>query len=181
VYTERNTGLCFAQVCSTVGVIRAAPTRESAAGKREEEAVDQAQASELIARAFGEVIDGGDYSKLPELFDEDYVDHSAMGDAHGHEGFIGMLEGFRAALPGFRHEISDVTVVGDSTVVWQVRVLASFDGEMMGVRGKGQPVDLWLTNAARLRGGKLLEHWGPGPEATGRLMAQMGLARPALG
>jgi predicted ester cyclase len=143
--------------------------------------MDQAQADELVRRVFRDVIDGGDYSLLPELFDEDFVDHGAMGDSSGYDEFAGMLEGFREALSGFRHEISDVTMVGESTAVWQVRTIASFTGEMMGVRGQGQAVDIVLMNAARFRDGKVLEHWGPGPEASARLMGQMGLEQPALG
>lgn len=143
--------------------------------------MDQAQAAELVRRVFGEVIDGGDYSKLPELFDEEMVEHTGMGDFYGHDGLIAMLEGFRAALPDYRHELSDIRLLDDSTLVWQTRALASFTGEMLGVSGAGQPVDLWVTNAARLRDGRIVEHWGPGSDTTARLMEQMGLAQPALG
>jgi predicted ester cyclase len=98
-----------------------------------------------------------------------------MGDMRGYDEFIGMLEAFRAAMPGFRHEIEDVTMVGDEAAVWHVRTIATFSGEMMGVRGQGQEVDLWFTNAARFRDGKVAEHWGPGPEASARLMGALGL------
>jgi predicted ester cyclase len=141
--------------------------------------MDQAQANELVRRTFSEVIDGGDYSLIPHLFDEDFQDHGPMGDTRGHEAFIEMLEGFRAALPGFRHEIEDVTLLGDDTVAFHVRTIATFSGEMMGVWGQGQEIDLWFINGARLRNGKVLEHWGPGPEGGARLMAAMGLAEPA--
>jgi len=141
--------------------------------------MDQARANELVRRVFGEVIDGGDYSLIPLLFTDDFQDHGPMGDTRGHDAFIGTLEVFQAALPGFRHEIEDVVMVGEDTAVWHVRTIATFSGEMMGVRGQGQPVDLWFTNACRFRDGKLEEHWGPGPEAGGRLMAALGLTAPA--
>jgi predicted ester cyclase len=141
--------------------------------------VDQAQAEQLVRRIFSEVIDGGDYSLVPLLFDEDFQDHGPMGDTRGYDAFIGTLEAFRAALPGYRHEIEDVRLIGDDVAVWQVRTIASFTGEMMGVRGQGQEIDLWFVNAGRLRDGRALEHWGPGPEGGARLLGAMGLGQPA--
>jgi hypothetical protein len=147
-------------------VIRGRAARALADVNPVRRSMDQAHANELVRRVFGEVIDGGDYSLIPLLFDEDFQDHGPMGDTRGHDAFIGTLEGFRAALPGFRHEIEDVTLVGEETAVFHVRVLAGFD--------------LWFTNAVRFRDGKVAEHWGPGPEASGRLLAAMGLEQPAL-
>jgi predicted ester cyclase len=141
--------------------------------------MDQAQAGELVRRTFSEVIDGGDYSLVPLLFDKDFQDHGPMGDTRGHDAFIETLEGFRAALPDFRHEIEDVTLLAEDTVAFHVRAIATFSGEMMGVRGRGQEIDLWFVNGARFRDGKLLEHWGPGPEGGARMMAAMGLDQPA--
>jgi predicted ester cyclase len=162
-------------------VIRAPAPRELAVVNPVRRSMDQAQANELVRRVFREVIDGGDYSLLPELLDPEFVDHGVMGDTQGFEEFKAMLAGFQMALPGFRHEIEDVAMIGDDTAVWHVRTVATFSGEMMGVKGQGQEIDLWFTNAARFRDGKVLEHWGPGPEASGRLMAAMGLEQPALG
>src|SRR3954470_7543762 len=100
--------------------------------------MDHATARALIETIFRDVVDGGQYSNIAEYFDPDFVDHSAIGDAPGYEGFIQMLEGFRAALPGFRHDISDVTVIDDTTLMWQTHTTATFTGEFMGARGAGQ-------------------------------------------
>src|SRR4051812_31621031 len=62
----------------------------------------QADIEQSLHHIFADVIDGGDYSAIDRYFVSDYVDHSAMGDLRGTEAFSGMLEGFRAALPGFR-------------------------------------------------------------------------------
>ena len=141
--------------------------------------MDQTQAQTLLERVFTEVIDGGDYTRIDEIFAADFVDHGPMGDTQGHEAFAGMLDGFRAAMPGYRHEISDIAVVDDNTLVWQVHLLASFTGEMMGARGQGQPIDLWVANAARVRDGRVVEHWGLGQQGLGRMLGQLGLASPA--
>jgi predicted ester cyclase len=143
--------------------------------------MDQAQAQELIGRVFAEVIDGGEYERIGELFDSEFVDHGPMGDTHGHDGFIGMLEGFRAAMPGYRHEVSDLSLLDDTTIVWQIHLTAAFTGEMMGVSGEGQPVDLWVANAAKVRDGRIIEHWGLGSEGAARMMGQMGIAQPVAG
>jgi predicted ester cyclase len=162
-----------------MSVIRAHASRELAGINPRRRSMDQAQADALVRRTFSEVIDGGDYSLVPLLFDEDFQDHGPMGDTRGHDAFIETLDGFRAALPDFRHEIEDVTMVADDTVAFHVRTIATFSGEMMGVWGQGQQIDLWFINGARFRDGKVLEHWGPGPQGGARLMAAMGLEQPA--
>jgi len=107
------------------------------------------------------------------------VDHTPLGDAVGREAFTGFLEGFRAALPDFRHEVADVMLVGDDVAVWRVRVLATFTGTFMGVQGQGQPLDLYLANAGRVRDGRLAEHWSLGPDTLGELLGQLGI-QPAV-
>src|ERR1700759_1117236 len=104
--------------------------------------MDDQQLKTNLAEIFSNVIDGGDYSAIDHYFTPDYVDHSAVGDQSGTEAFQGMLEGFRAAMPGFRHSLSDVTPIGDDLAVWQVHLTATFTGELMGVHGQGQPVDV---------------------------------------
>jgi predicted ester cyclase len=131
--------------------------------------------TDLIRTVFAEVIDGGRYELLPELFTDDFVDHGAMGDNVRHAAFSGYVEMFRAALPDFRHEVIDVMQIADDLFVWAVHVIATFDGEMMGVQGKGQSIDLHSSNACRLRDGKVAEHWGPGQEMMGALLGQMGI------
>lgn len=136
--------------------------------------------AELIRTVFAGVIDGGRYELLPELFTEDFVDHSVMGDNVGYDGFVAFLGMFRTALPGFRHEVIDVMPIGDERYVWVVHVLATFDGEMMGVTGSGQPIDVHASNACRLRDGRVAEHWGPGPETMGAILSQMGISLDAI-
>jgi predicted ester cyclase len=143
--------------------------------------MDHAQARQLVERVFAEVIDGNDYSRLEELFIPDFVDHGAFGETRGYDAFTAMLDGFRAALPDYRHEVSDIQMLDVSTLLFQVRVIATFTGEMMGVRGEGQPIDLWVANAARIRHGRIAEHWGLGPAGLALMMGQMGLEQPAVG
>jgi predicted ester cyclase len=159
-------------------VIRLRLVCEISVDPTEEARMDQAEATQVIRRLFTEVIDGRDYAKLDELVDPGYVDHGGMGVTHGHEGFTAMLEMFGAALPDFRHEVSDVTLIGDDTAIWQVHVTATFSGEMMGARGNGEPIDLWVANACRFRDGRVVEHWGLAEEGLATMLGQMGLQLP---
>ena len=129
-----------------------------------------------IGEIFSTIIDGGDYGEIDRYLTSDYIDHSAVGDLHGREAFAGMLEGFRAAMPGFRHDVSDLTLIGDEMAVWQVHLVASFTGEFMGTRGAGQPVEVWVANAARFaEDGRIREHWGLGQDGLNQMLAQMGI------
>ncbi|HEY7625752.1 MAG TPA: ester cyclase, partial [Ilumatobacteraceae bacterium] len=105
----------------------------------------------------------------------------AVGDLHGTDAFSGMLEGFRAAMPGFRHDVSDLTFIGDDLAVWQVHLIATFGGEFMGVRGQGQTIDLWVANAARFAAdGRVCEHWGLAQQGLATMLAQMGVDASAM-
>jgi predicted ester cyclase len=142
----------------------------------------QADIEQSLEHIFANVIDGRDYSAIDRYFLPDYVDHSAMGDLSGTEAFSGMLEGFRAALPGFRHEISDVVRIADDRVVWQVHLTATFTGDFMGTVGTGQKVDVWVANSGRVaEDGRFAEHWGLGSDALARMLDQMGVHPPAAG
>jgi len=138
-------------------------------------------ATATLTAVFSTIIDGGDYGEIDRYFRADYIDHSAVGHLYGSDAFAGMLEGFRAAMPGFRHEISDLTLIGDNTAIWQVRLTANFTGEFMGTRGHGQAIELWVANAAVFADdGRVQEHWGMANDALGMMMSQMGIDGTAL-
>jgi predicted ester cyclase len=143
--------------------------------------MDETATAQALAHIFSTIIDGGEYGEMDRYFTPDYIDHSAVGDLHGTDAFAGMLEGFRAAMPGFRHEISDLTVIGDNMAFWQIHLTASFTGEFMGARGLGQAVEVWVANAATFADdGRVREHWGLGHDALGVMMSQMGIDATAL-
>lgn len=128
-----------------------------------------------VRRIINDIVDGGDYSLMPELLAEDFVEHSPMGDLPGPAGFQGFIEQFRAALPGFRHEVSDVRELADGFVVFLVHFSGTFTGSFMGTDGDGRTVSLAVANAARFVDGKLAEHWGMGPDTSSDLLSQMGV------
>jgi predicted ester cyclase len=135
--------------------------------------------AELIDGIFREVIDGGDADRIDAYFTPDFVDHTPFGDAVGREAFVGFIDSFRAALPDFHHHVADVQSIGADRVVWRIRVTGTFTGTFMGVEGDGRPFDLYVANAARLRDGRVAEHWSLGPETVVELCAQLGV-QPAV-
>jgi predicted ester cyclase len=139
--------------------------------------MDEQSRNTTIRRIFA-MIDSGDYAPLPELMDETFVDHTPMGDIHGHDGFISYLEGFRAAFGQMHHEVSDIKWLDDETAVWLIRFRGRFLGEFMGQRGAGQEVDAHIANAGRIRNGRVTEHWGPMEDGMGAILSQMGVTLP---
>lgn len=143
--------------------------------------MEHAATANTLNEIFSRIIDGGDYREIGRYFTPDYIDHSAIGDLQGTEAFTGMLEGFRAAMPGFRHEISDLSLIGDNMALWQIHLTASFTGEFMGTRGHGQAIELWVANAAKFADdGRVREHWGMAQDALGVLLSQMGIDATVL-
>ena len=143
--------------------------------------MEHAATAHALNEIFSTIIDAGDYREIDRYFTPDYIDHSAVGDLNGTEAFSGMLEGFRAAMPGFRHEISDLSLIGDDMALWQIHLTASFTGEFMGAHGHGQAIELWVANAAKFADdGRVQEHWGMAHDALGVLLSQMGIDVAAL-
>lgn len=70
----------------------------------------------------------------------------------------GMLDMFFAALPDLRHEILDLIGEGDRVAV-RLQVLATHQGELMGVPASGKPVDIESSNVFRFEGDKIAEQW----------------------
>jgi predicted ester cyclase len=143
--------------------------------------MEHSATSVAINEIFSTIIDGGNYHDIDRYFTPDYVDHSAVGDLHGTEAFSGMLEGFRSAMPGFRHDISDLTLIGDDYAIWQVHLTATFTGEFMGTSGRGEAIELWVANAATFADdGRVREHWGMAQDALAQLLTQMGIDAAAM-
>lgn len=80
---------------------------------------------------------------------------SPEGDFTAAKGMLGM---FFAALPDLRHEILDLIGEGDRVAV-RLQVLATHQGELMGVPASGKPVEFESSNVFRFEGDKIAEQW----------------------
>jgi len=140
--------------------------------------MERTVAVQLVCGLMNEVVDGARYERFDRYFDPDFVDHTPLGDAVGKDAWVAFLDGFRAALPDFRHEVGDVNVITDDLITWRVRVRATFTGTFMGQPGSGQTIDVHVVNAARVRGGRVVEHWSLGPESLAEMLSQMQVQMP---
>lgn len=125
------------------------------------EALGQAASGEteaLLRRMFDEVINQGRLEVVDELFAEDYVDHSPMGDLSGRESFKQMVARWRDAVPDVHCEIDSVIAQGD-LCAWLVRATGTHTGEGLGFPATGRRFETVSANVGRLRDGRAAEHW----------------------
>jgi predicted ester cyclase len=118
----------------------------------------------VYRRFVEEVINGGDISIIPDLFDEHYVDHTAPPGAP-HEGTvfdqIAMIpKMFRGAFPDVHFTIEELVEEGD-WVATRVTGRAQHLGRpFMGVPPSGRHVAWSSLGFFRVSNGKIVEHYG---------------------
>lgn len=77
------------------------------------------------------------------------------GDFTAAKGMLGM---FFAALPDLRHEILDLIGEGDRVAV-RLQVVATHQGELMGVPASGKQVNFESSNVFRFVGDLIEDQW----------------------
>ena len=115
----------------------------------------------LIRRVFS-LVDACEWDRLGEVFAPDVVDHMGIGTAVGVDSFVAAVLPFSEMVPGLQHEVYDVIALAD-------------DMALFSVRATGPGLDIVVANAARIVDGRVHEHWGPGEQAMGQIMAQLAL------
>ena len=76
-------------------------------------------------------------------------------------------------VPRLRDDDEDTIVEGDK-VVTRVQATGTHQGEFMGIPATGRRIDVPLIDIARIRDGKIAEHWGVMDNAA--MMQQLGVA-----
>jgi predicted ester cyclase len=100
-----------------------------------------------------------DERAFDELMHPDVIDHSRPpGIAPGAEGVRQQFDGFRAAFDGFRAEILDQIAEGDKVVTRKV-FRGTHTGSFQDLRPTGAVVEIHVIDIARVRDGKIVEHW----------------------
>lgn len=112
----------------------------------------------LVRRFLDEVVSAGNLDAIDELFTEDVIDHTAMGETEGRDAVRDTFENLHAAFS--EHSIAVEELVGEDDIV-ALRGPASMthEGEFMGIEPTGRPVDLDGTTFFRIRNGKIAERW----------------------
>jgi predicted ester cyclase len=116
-----------------------------------------ADSKQTVQKMFGEVINNRRLELIDELFDPSFVMHGPQGDLN-RDGFRGFVQGWTAAFPDLRCEVSQLIEEGDH-VSWTVRATGTMKGEFNGMPPSGKQMDFLSMNHAVFRDGKAAEHW----------------------
>jgi predicted ester cyclase len=115
----------------------------------------------VVRRVFDEVLSGGDFAAVDELFTAGYRDHDPANDedTRGPEGVKEEIGGYRAAMPDLRFTIEDQLADGDR-VATRFSCEGTHEGELQGIAATGNPVSLSGIVIHRLLDGRIDEgHW----------------------
>jgi predicted ester cyclase len=132
--------------------------------RHEKEAFIMSTASEAIAivRRNTEAVRGrGDFEVFDELFAADFVDHTPQrGFGADREAVRALYRAVRAAFPDFRPEIHFQVAADDGMVTTYKTYHGTHRGPFMGAAATGKRVRFDTVDVMRVRGGKIVEHWG---------------------
>jgi predicted ester cyclase len=116
----------------------------------------------LYRRFVEEVINGGQYDAIPEIFSENYLDHSAPPGAPtgGFNAIKAVPVMFRGAFPDVHFVIEDMTAEGD-WVATRVTGRATHLGRpFMGIEPTGKRITWSSFGVFRVADNKIVEHYG---------------------
>jgi steroid delta-isomerase-like uncharacterized protein len=120
-----------------------------------------------------EVINQQNVGAIDELVAEDIVDHIPLpGQGPGRDGIAQALRFFYGAFPDLRIEVVEELAEGD-VVAQVVRLTGTHRGEFMGMPATGKEISVLGSDFIRVRGGRMVEHWGFIDQ--GALMQQLGM------
>jgi steroid delta-isomerase-like uncharacterized protein len=136
------------------------------------ESVPEDEKKAIYRRFVEEVINGGNVDIVPELFSEEYVDHSAPPGAPPGLAAVKMIPAFfRAAFSDLHFTIDEMVAEGD-IVATRVTGHGTNDGPFMGMPATGREATWSSMGFFRVKDGKIVEHWGV-PDLFS-LMSQLG-------
>jgi steroid delta-isomerase-like uncharacterized protein len=126
----------------------------------------------IVRRIREEVEEQGDLDVIAEIFAEDVVTHTPVGDLRGPEAIREMYESDREGLSDSTETIHDFIAEGD-TVAIRLTERGTHDGEFMGIEPTGEEFEIQSMAFFRLEDGKIVEWWMQ-PDTLG-LVQQLGL------
>jgi predicted ester cyclase len=114
----------------------------------------------LYQRFVEEVVNGGRFDVVDELFDPNYLDHSAPPGAPGGTAGVKAVMGmFRTAFPDVHFTIVKMVSEGDIVATF-VTGEGTNNGPFMGKPPSGKHARWNSTGFFRVVNGKIVEHWG---------------------
>ena len=114
-------------------------------------------ADRQLAERFAQTLTDHDLDAFAELLHPDYVNHNRYAPP-GKDGSVSTFRAFLDAFEGFRIEVDDVLVAGDS-VVGRYTYRGRHTGEFLGVPPSGAEIEMHSIDIWRVSEGRLVEHW----------------------
>ena len=140
--------------------------------------MSQDEPKKALYRQFVEdIINGGRYELIPEIFDPGYLDHSAPPGAPGGLGGVeAVFRMFRGGFPDVHFNIQSMLAEGDK-VATRVVGSGTHNGAFMGIAPTGKKATWGSHGIFRVANGRIVEHWGQ-PDILA-LLAQIGGIPPS--
>jgi predicted ester cyclase len=125
--------------------------------------------NKIVVETLISAIDTGDEAAVRAVVDEGLVSHGALGDVHGADGFIGiMLRNVRQGFPDAHVGLAARIEEGDM-VSFRLDGSGTHLGPFLGVEPTGKTIRIRGIHHARLRKGRIIEHW-QGPDILAMLL-----------
>ena len=128
----------------------------------------------LIEAYFYEVWNNGNFSKLEEIVDKEYLNHnpSIPNPTPGPEGLKPIILAMRKGIPDLTYTIEE-TIITPDRVVARVLVKGTHLDTLFGIPPTGKTIEIRQINIEYIKNGKIVEHWRVTEEL--KLMQQLGL------
>lgn len=128
----------------------------------------------LVDAFIQDLFSRGDLSAIHRYLDPGFVDHDppVPGGPPGGEGMRQAAVMFRSACPDWHSDLEQLVEERD-VVVERFTARGTRRGELMGVPGNGEALELRGINIFRVEGNRIVERWGRLDEAG--LVRQLGL------
>ncbi len=121
---------------------------------------EQSAETQQVTRAYAEMWNERDYSKLPDLVSESFVVYNPFlpgGETRGRDGLEEWMGEIAAGFPDFRAELLDV-LASEDTVMSEVKYTMTHEGEFGGIPPTGREIEFQAMAKFRVEDGKVKEH-----------------------
>lgn len=132
----------------------------------------------IVQRLRKEIMSEGNIDLIDEIFAEDVIDHTPLGEARGREAVKETTEAFRSAFPDLSVTVEHLIAEGD-IVAARVTFRGTHEGELQGIEPTGEEVEFEVIGFLRLSDGRIVERWMR-PDRLA-LMQQLGAVEPPGG
>lgn len=123
--------------------------------------------AEQLVRDYVEMVNGREYSKIPDLVSESFVMHDPAAPAeevpgperevHGPEGFETFIRGVVTGFPDFQVNVVNMLSSHD-LVMYEAELTMTHEGEFDGIPPTGREVECREMCSYRIADGKIQEH-----------------------